>query len=71
MSLKNAHLLAWDFPCSFFFFLINLFIYLLLAALSLRCFAQAFSSCGEWRILFVVVRGPLISLASLVVEHRL
>ena len=40
------------------FFLINLFIYYLsLAALGLCCCAWAFSSCGEWGLLFVVVRG--------------
>ena len=60
------------FFCLFvFFFLINLFIYLFLAALGLRCCARAFSSCGEWGLLFVVVRGLLIVVASLVVEHRL
>ena len=57
-------------PLLFFFF--NLFIYLLfLAALGLRCCARAFSSCGERGLLFIVVRGLLIVVASLVVEHRL
>ena len=32
---------------SFFFFLINLFIYLFMAALGFHCCEQAFSSCGE------------------------
>ena len=36
------------------FFLINLFIYLFLAALGLRCCTRAFSSCGERGLLFVV-----------------
>ena len=31
--------------------------------------AWAFSSCGEWGLLFVVVHGLLIAVASLVVEH--
>ena len=53
------------------FFNINLFIYLILAALSLRCCTRAFSSCGEWGLLFIVVRGLLIEVASLVVEHGL
>ena len=44
------------------------FIYLFLAALGLRCCAQAFSSCGERGLLFVAVRGLLIAVASLVVE---
>ena len=47
--------------------LINLF----LAALGLRCCTRAFSSCGERGLLFVVVRGLLIAMASLVVEHGL
>ena len=49
-----------------------LFIYLLfLAALGLRCCTRAFSSCGERGLLFVVVRGLLIAVASLVAEHGL
>ena len=43
----------------------------LLAALGLRCCIQAFSHCGERGLLFVVVRGLLIVVASLVVEHGL
>ena len=54
---------------------LNKFIYfiylLLLAALGLRCCARAFSSCGERGLLFVEVRGLLIVVASLVVEHGL
>ena len=52
---------------------INLFyfIYLFLAALGLRCCAWAFSSCGEQGLPFVAVRGLLIAVASLVVEHGL
>ena len=46
-------------------------IYLFLAALGLRCCTRAFSSCGEWGQLFVVVRGFLIVVASLVAEHGL
>ena len=53
-----------------FFFCFNLF-YLFLAALGLRCCARAFSSCGERELLFIVVRGLLIVVASLVAEHRL
>ena len=55
-------------------FLFKKFIYsfiLFLAALSLHCRARAFSSCGEWGLLFIVVRGLLIAVASLVVEHGL
>ena len=53
-----------------FFFLI-LFIYLFLAVLGLRFCARAFSSCGKWGPLFIAVRGPLTTAASLVAEHRL
>ena len=42
-----------------------------MAVLGLRFCARAFSSCGKWGPLFIVVRGPLIIAASLVVEHRL
>ena len=50
------------------FFFLNLFIiYFWLH----RVFAQAFSSCGEQGLLFIVVRGLLIAVASLVVEHGL
>ena len=48
-----------------------LFIYLFLAALSLRCCVRAFSSCGKRGLLFVAVYGLLIAVASLVAEHRL
>ena len=50
---------------------IFLFIYLFLAALGLCCCARAFSSCGEWGLLFIAVRGLLIAVASLVAEHGL
>ena len=46
----------------------NLF-YLFLAALGLRCCVLAFSSCSEWGLFFVAVRGLLIAVVSLVVEH--
>ena len=48
-----------------------IFINLFLAALGIHCCAWAFSSCGERGLLFVAVRGLLIAVASLVVEHRL
>ena len=41
-----------------------LFFYLFLAVLDHRCRARAFSGCGEWGLLFVVVRGLLIAVAS-------
>ena len=59
-------------PVLFCFF--NKFIYLFylfLAALGLCCCVRAFSSCGERGLLFVVVRGLLIAVASFVAEHGL
>ena len=55
----------------FFFYRFIYFIYLFLAALGLRCCTRAFSSCGERGLLFIVVRGLLIAVASLVAEHGL
>ena len=42
-----------------------------MAALGLRCCMPAFFSCAEWGLLFVVVRGLLTAVASLVAEHGL
>ena len=57
------------FSLSFYFIYLY---YLFLAALGLRwVFARAFSSCGEQGLLFVVVHGLLIVVASLVAEHGL
>ena len=50
---------------------IYLFIYSFLAVLGLHFCARAFSSCGKWGPLFIAVRGPLTTAASLVAEHRL
>ena len=50
-----------------YFFIFNLF----LAVLGLRCCAWALSSCGERGLLFNVVRGLLIVVASLVADHGL
>ena len=47
------------------------FIYLFSAVLGLRCCMRAFSSCGEWGLLFFVVRGLLVEVASLVAERGL
>ena len=44
------------------------FIYLFLAVLGLCCCACTFSSCGKQGLLFVVVCGLLIAVASLVAE---
>ena len=42
-----------------------------MAALSLCCCTQAFSSCGKQGLLFLAVRGLLIVVASLVAQHGL
>ena len=55
----------------FFSFFKYFFKIYFLAALGLRCCAQAFSSCGEQGLLFVAVHGLLKAVASLVAEHRL
>ena len=60
MTFKN-------FLIFYFYFLFILF----LAALGLLCCVWAFSSCGERGLLFAAVRGPLIVVASLAVEHGL
>ena len=67
--IKNLYL-HQNLHLKVFFFLIY-FIYLFLAALGLRCCARAFSSCGERGLLFIVVRGLLIVVASLVAERGL
>ena len=61
----RLHIPAFTCSPTIFFFLINLFIYLFLAALGLRNCARAFSSCSEWGLLFVEVRGLLTAVASL------
>ena len=63
--MKYTHLP--DCKPTFFF---NLFIYLL-AVFGLPCCVRAFSSCHERGLLFVVVRGLLIAVTSLVAEHGL
>ena len=42
-----------------------------MAALGLHCCLHTFSSCGEWGLLFIGVRGLLIAVTSLVAEHVL
>ena len=55
----SASLNKYFLKCSliFFFFRNLFFICLFLAVLGLRCHAHAFSSCGEWGLLFVAVRA--------------
>ena len=44
------------------------FFFFFLAVLGLRSCTQAFSSCGQRRLLFVAVRGLLIAVACFVAE---
>ena len=67
-KLPTILLLSLISGISFLFFS---FLIYFLAALCLHYCAQAFSSCGERGLLFVAVRGLLIAVASLVVEHGL
>ena len=56
----------------FVYLLIDSLIYFFILVVSgLRCCARAFSSCGEQGLLFIVVHGLLVAVASLVVEHGL
>ena len=72
-SLAPLLFIAGPTSSPFYRFFKNKFIYLILflAALGLCCCARAFSSCGKWGLLFVVVRGLLIVVASLVAERGL
>ena len=64
-----SQILVWNAFC--FDHIFYLFIYLFLAVSGICCCVRAFSSCGEWGLLFVTLRWLLIMVASLVVEHRL
>ena len=55
---------------SLIFLKVTYLVYVL-AVTGLPSCTQAFSSCGEHRLPFVVVCGLLIAAASVVVEHRL
>ena len=59
-----------EYLCLIPFFIIFK-IYLVLAALGLRCCAQACFHCSKWELLFIVMHGLLIVLVSLVAKHRL
>ena len=67
MCSKELSKDLWDFFKNKFIY----FIYLFFAVLGLRCCVQAFSSCGERGLLFIVVRMLLIVVASLLAEHGL
>ena len=67
---KTLHLYSPPFMITVcLVFLIYLFIYLSLSGLDPYCCTRAFSSCSEWGLLFVAVRGLLIAVVSLVAEH--
>ena len=59
-----------SFVCVCFLIFKIYFIYFL-TVLGLGFFVWVFSSYGEWGLLFIVVCGFLIMVASLVVEYRL
>ena len=61
---------AQPFVFSLPLFLKKIYLFIILAVLGLCCCAQAFSSCGERGLLFIVVHGLLMAVASLV-EHGL
>ena len=67
--INQLRLLLQTFQYFSFFFC--KFIYIFWAVLGLRCCVRAFSSCVEWGLLFIAVRGLLIAVASLVAEHGL
>ena len=67
-GMKNMVLIKLFWPV---LFLKYIYLFLFLPALGLHCCLRAFSSCGEWGLLFVAVHGLLIAVASLVAEHGL
>ena len=70
----NRKVLNLTLRHSVFYFLFILFYFILfiyLAVLGLCCCARAFFSCGKRGLVFLVVHGLLIVMASFVVEHRL
>ena len=55
-----------------FIFFLTLFYYLFIfGCVGLCCCVRDFSSCSEQGLLFIVVHGLLIVVASLVTEHGL
>ena len=50
---------------------LKFYLFLFLADLGLCCCVRASSSCSKLVLLFVVVHGLLIAVASLVAEHGL
>ena len=72
LGLYNSRLYFHEREINFhlvFLKFIYLFIYFWLRWVC--CCVRAFSSCGEWGLLFVVVHGLLVAVVSLVAEHKL
>ena len=72
--MSMSPLMCLKYPSAFLslsLFKIHLFIYLFLAVLDLHCCARTFSSCTEQRLFFSTAGRLLISVASLVAQHRL
>ena len=65
----NADFFFFSFIGNTFLFFKNEFIFGCIGS-SLLCVGFLFS-CGEQGLLFIAVRGPLIVVASLILEHRL
>ena len=65
-STRTPQNYSFSYFCIIFFFL-----NLSLAALGLLCSVPVFSGCVKRGLLFIEVRGLLIAVASLVVEHGL
>ena len=66
MSLHDLPCIISENMCGF----VVKIIYLVLVVQGLRCCAQTFSGCSEQGLLFIVVLGLLIAVASLAAEHR-
>ena len=71
----SLHIYIYLYICNIYVLYVNiciyLFIYSFLSALGLRCCVRAFSNCSKQELLFIVVCGLLIAVASLVAEHGL
>ena len=52
-------------------YFLKLFFMFFFVILGLCCCTGAFSSCGEWDLLFTVGHGLLVVVISLVAEHWL
>ena len=68
-SCAKLVLLAGHLALSFFFFLFKIYLFIF-GCIGSSLLQAAFSSCGEWGLLLVAVRG-FIAVASLVAEHGL